>query len=242
MSRPFQFHSMRNALASSSSRPNTPLGTLRAASSLPSAPAASLNPQATLEHSIVPRSTHHPSSLASHPTHKHINFPHKLFSPPSPEAMPERIGATSVSAEMDVLSGVTGLGSDELRALRSKAVVMKRVVKMTKKGKLPSYFCMSVVGSPDRGLVGVGRGRGATNLKAMAASHRQAVLSMDRVTRYEDRTLWGEGRDLTSKWGATTVVLRARPAGELILPTISHLFAFLCLNLPPSWLSPAWRS
>lgn len=41
-----------------------------------------------------------------------------------------------------------------------------------------------------------------------------AVATMDYVNKYEGRTLWGEGRDLVAKWGATKVIMRARPAGE----------------------------
>lgn len=41
-----------------------------------------------------------------------------------------------------------------------------------------------------------------------------AVLNMDYVNRYEERTLWGEGKDLQGKWGAAKVHLRARPPGN----------------------------
>jgi hypothetical protein len=37
---------------------------------------------------------------------------------------------------------------------------------------------------------------------------------MDFVNKYEGRTLWSSsGSDLVSKFGATTIILRARPAG-----------------------------
>ena len=46
---------------------------------------------------------------------------------------------------------------------------------------------------------------------------------MDFVDKYEGRTLWSSsGTDLESKFGATTVILRARPAGQ------SHLVLPLC--------------
>jgi hypothetical protein len=42
---------------------------------------------------------------------------------------------------------------------------------------------------------------------------------MDFVNKYEGRTLWSSsGSDLVSKWGATTVILRARPAGKYNRP------------------------
>ena len=43
-----------------------------------------------------------------------------------------------------------------------------------------------------------------------------AVLNMDYVNRYEERTLWGEGKDLQGKWGAAKVHLRARPPGDYL--------------------------
>lgn len=52
---------------------------------------------------------------------------------------------------------------------------------------------------------------------------------MDYVTRYENRTLWGEGRDLTNKWGATKVLLRARPPGfGLMVPPALHRVFTAC--------------
>lgn len=44
----------------------------------------------------------------------------------------------------------------------------------------------------------------------------KAVLNMDYVNRYEERTLWGEGKDLRGKWGAAKVHLRARPPGDYL--------------------------
>jgi len=40
-----------------------------------------------------------------------------------------------------------------------------------------------------------------------------AVLSMDYVNKYENRTLWGQGNELSRKFGATLVKMRARPPG-----------------------------
>lgn len=52
---------------------------------------------------------------------------------------------------------------------------------------------------------------------------------MDRVNRYESRTLWGAGRDLAVKWGATTVIMRGRPAGfGLAVPGTLHRLFTAC--------------
>jgi small subunit ribosomal protein S5 len=36
---------------------------------------------------------------------------------------------------------------------------------------------------------------------------------MDFVDRFEKRTLWGAGKELSAKWGSTIVIMRGRPAG-----------------------------
>lgn len=93
-----------------------------------------------------------------------------------------------------------------------------------------------VVGHPEKGLVGLGRGRGHSHAAAQDDGFQKgrlppftnvwtltniinldkAVLNMDYVNRYEERTLWGEGKDLRGKWGAAKVHLRARPPGDYL--------------------------
>ncbi len=88
---------------------------------------------------------------------------------------------------------------------------------------------MLVVGSPSRGLVGIGQGRGDTAPVAIDGGFHRAVLSMDRVNRFENRTLWGAGKELSAKWGSTTVVLRGRPAGfGLAVPPALHRVLSAC--------------
>jgi hypothetical protein len=85
--------------------------------------------------------------------------------------------------------------------------------------------------------------KGSTRVSLSSASHllpfilmlescmliHLAVLSMDYVTRYENRTLWGEGKDLTNKWGATKVLMRARPPGHgLMVPSALHRVFTAC--------------
>ena len=52
-----------------------------------------------------------------------------------------------------------------------------------------------------------------------------AVQSMDYVNRYENRTIWGSGKDMENKWGAVKVIMRARPAG-MSCPAFSELLLF----------------
>lgn len=56
-----------------------------------------------------------------------------------------------------------------------------------------------------------------------------AVLNMDYVNKYESRTLWGAGQELSSKWGSTTVIMRGRPAGfGLAVPGPLHRLFTAC--------------
>ncbi|KAJ9092010.1 hypothetical protein QFC21_006990 [Naganishia friedmannii] len=88
---------------------------------------------------------------------------------------------------------------------------------------------MVVVGSPSRGLVGVGQGRGDTAPTAIDGAFHQAVLSMDFVDRFEKRTLWGAGKELSAKWGSTIVIMRGRPAGfGLAVPPGLHRLFTAC--------------
>lgn len=58
---------------------------------------------------------------------------------PSESQFPERIGENEEGRREEVSQAITGLSRDELRGLRRYTVVMKRVVKMTKKGKMFVY-------------------------------------------------------------------------------------------------------
>lgn len=52
---------------------------------------------------------------------------------------------------------------------------------------------------------------------------------MDYVHKLENRTLWGQGKDLKYKVGATTVIMRARPAGfGLQVPHVLHRVLSAC--------------
>ncbi|KAJ9120882.1 hypothetical protein QFC22_002817 [Naganishia vaughanmartiniae] len=56
-----------------------------------------------------------------------------------------------------------------------------------------------------------------------------AVLSMDFVDRFEKRTLWGTGKELSAKWGSTTVIMRGRPSGfGLAVPPALHRLFTAC--------------
>ncbi|KAI9636975.1 uncharacterized protein MKK02DRAFT_45683 [Dioszegia hungarica] len=228
--------SLRALRLTPSLRPLTRNASTDPSSSTPS-PSSSSTPKpqpVVLPHYPVPRrldpnTNPSTSTSADRTQHVFINYPHRVFNAPRSEEMPERLGGNEAAEREKLLMAATGLSGPEIRGLRRYTVRVGRVTQMTKKGKMPSFTALVVVGSPTRGLVGIGYGRGATNLKAMDQGFHKAVLSMDYVTRYENRTLWGEGRDLTNKWGATKVLLRARPPGfGLMVPPALHRVFTAC--------------
>jgi hypothetical protein len=85
-------------------------------------------------HHPVPRRPDFPATYPG-PTHKHINEPKFLDAPPSSQ-FPARIGENEEGRREDVSLAITGMSRDEMRGLRRYTVVLKRVVKMTKKGKM----------------------------------------------------------------------------------------------------------
>ncbi|GAA5855367.1 hypothetical protein JCM8547_009052 [Rhodosporidiobolus lusitaniae] len=107
------------------------------------------------------------------------------------------------------LAQVTQLSAGEIRNLYRFPLVVKRVVTMKSKGKMPSMYALTVVGN-GKGLVGVGEGKDETAQKAVQKAFNQAVRSMDYVERYEDRTVWGTMR---SNFGTCKIEMRSRPPG-----------------------------
>ncbi|BGP15589.1 hypothetical protein JCM10213_005384 [Rhodosporidiobolus nylandii] len=107
------------------------------------------------------------------------------------------------------LASVTQLSAGEIRGLYRFPLVVKRVVTMKSKGKMPSMYALTVVGN-GKGLVGVGEGKDETAQKAVQKAFSQAVRRMDFVERYEGRTVWGTMR---SNFGTCKIEMRSRPPG-----------------------------
>ncbi|OCF32466.1 30S small subunit ribosomal protein S5 [Kwoniella heveanensis CBS 569] len=212
--------SFTSASTASSSSTSTPTP--------PPAPSGLPRPAFSIPFHPVPRLPQFPNTHSS-PLHKHYNHPSPLFSPPSPAEYPTTLADQNPLRKEQKLSAVSGLSREELRGLSRFMVRGRKVQHMTKKGKMGVSQAYVVVGSPERGLVGLGRGRGHNNQAAADAAFHKAVLSMDYVNRYEGRTLWGEGKDLQGKWGAAKVHLRARPPGfGLMVPPMIHRIFTAC--------------
>lgn len=103
------------------------------------APDSAFGPLILPPSGLIPRSrtvSKQEIPAAGAPQHRHINHPERLFSPPRGNEMPEIVEQNSQQVKEKVLKGLTGLDTDELRGLTRYTVVLKRVVNMTKKGKM----------------------------------------------------------------------------------------------------------
>ncbi|KAJ1311674.1 hypothetical protein OPQ81_010148 [Rhizoctonia solani] len=99
---------------------------------------------------------------------------------------------------------------NDLQRLHRFPLITKRVVQQTGKGKQPSFYSLVVVGN-GRGMVGYGEGKDINVPRSIDKAFVAAVKSMDRVDRFENRTLWGQ---LEGKFGATHIIMRSRPSGH----------------------------
>jgi small subunit ribosomal protein S5 len=147
-----------------------------------------------------------------------------IFPPTPPSASSLVLSASSGgSQEVDsaaYLASVTPLSPAEINALHRHTLVIKRVVRMTTKGKVASMYALVVAGN-GKGMVGYGEGKDQNAGKAAKKAFHEAVKKMDYVKRFEGRTIFSE---YTSKWGASKITLRPRPAGEFFLSSSrSHL-------------------
>jgi hypothetical protein len=125
--KPFSSLSIRSTLPILARQASTSISSGESSTSLSSLPP--LTP-----HNPVPRRQDFPSRHPG-PAHKHVNQPQFLSTPQESE-WPDRIGENEEGRREDVSQAITGMTRDELRGLRKYTVVMNRVVKMTKKGKM----------------------------------------------------------------------------------------------------------
>ena len=132
-----------SGLSLRSSAPALPIIARHASTSTTPSSSSSLSSLPPLTpHNSIPRRQDYPSTHPG-PLHKNINQPQWMATPPESQ-FPDRIGENEEGRREDVSQAITGMTRDELRGLRKYTVVMNRVVKMTKKGKMYVHLpCMT---------------------------------------------------------------------------------------------------
>ncbi|KAJ7211242.1 hypothetical protein GGX14DRAFT_449604 [Mycena pura] len=90
-------------------------------------------------------------------------------------------------------------------------VIGQFATRQTPKGRRSRFVKVVIVGDGN-GMVGIGFGKHETPEKAYGKGVADAIRNMDWVERFEDRTIWTEVR---TKFGATVVILRPRPAAGI---------------------------
>lgn len=155
--------------------------------------------------------------------------PHEVSN--DPPIIPQRFPASGSASDdkaiqRALLEKMTGLTSTEMQGLYKFTVLTNRVSNQTRKGKTSSLFVLTVVGNPERGLLGLGQAKNANSAKARDLSYADALKNMDTVCRYQDRTIWGAGEDMKIKYRATRIHMRARPPGFGLrcAPMLHHVF------------------
>lgn len=148
--------------------------------------------------------------------HPFLDFPKPEFAqtdarPFRDARIPTHLLAKTESDDSDIasLSRLVSLSASEIRDLTMFPLVVKRVVNMTRKGKIPSMYAMVVVGNRD-GLVGIGEGKDEGVPNAIKKANNAAIKHLQYIDRYQRRTVFGQ---VEYKFHGTRVVLRPRPPG-----------------------------
>lgn len=103
----------------------------------------------------------------------------------------------------------TGYTWQEINTFRRKILVMRRVVNMTRMGRVQSLYFLSVAGN-QKGLMGIGEGKSGISENARQKSMHDAIRNLKPIHRYEGRTTYG---DLKAKVGGTELEIMTRTPG-----------------------------
>lgn len=139
-----------------------------------------------------------------------IHFPFDSPLPVDPDfmraAMSKEAGPAAIIESLPPYTLTEGELNNHLHRY---AMVFKRVVNQTGKGKMASIYIMVVVGN-GKGMVGYGEGKDVQAPAAGAKAFADAVKNMAPVRLFEGRTIQTE---LRAKFHATEIVMRPRPPG-----------------------------
>lgn len=138
---------------------------------------------------------------------------------PIPQRMPPGVGLdkdvhssrAAAAINITALQEQTGLSTSYIRSLTVRQLISKRVVNMTRKGKIPSFYSLAIVGDRN-GNVGIGEGKDLSETTlALKRAHWNAVKNLTYIPRFEDRTIFGS---ISHKFGSVVINLRPAPPGH----------------------------
>ncbi|CAK7273630.1 28S ribosomal protein S5, mitochondrial [Sporothrix epigloea] len=113
------------------------------------------------------------------------------------------------SGEYEKLMYRTGLKVSEIMGIATREVSVRMVSNQTRLGKIRSYSVIAIAGNGD-GRLGLGQFKSSEYSIASARAREMAILNMQPVPRYEDRTIYG---NVECKISGTVVQLFSRPPG-----------------------------
>ncbi len=118
--------------------------------------------------------------------------------------------------QLQDLKKKTGLNMRHLKSFHwsSKTLVTRMVSNQTRLGKVQSFWILAIAGNRN-GRLGVGEAKSTEAAVAIKKAKELAILNMQPIPRYEDRTIFGS---VEAKVGATIVRLESRPPGKLCIP------------------------
>jgi small subunit ribosomal protein S5 len=121
----------------------------------------------------------------------------------------KRMATSRDSAEP--LAQLTGLDANYIKSLYTRPIILKRVSLQTAKGKIPNFFCLSIVGDK-KGTIGLGIGKSRDGMRvAIRKSHWNAVKNLTAIPRYEERTILG---DIEYKFHGVKLFMKQAPLGS----------------------------
>ncbi|KAJ8612954.1 hypothetical protein MRB53_037162 [Persea americana] len=98
---------------------------------------------------------------------------------------------------------------NEIKAIRTRRLVVRSVTNQTKLGKIQSSSILCIAGDGN-GMLGLGMGKAIEAEEALRLASINAIRNMKPIRRYENRTIFGE---VSAHVGAVELTLRARPPG-----------------------------
>lgn len=112
--------------------------------------------------------------------------------------------------DVDGLAKLTGFSTQYIKKLKAKTLVAKMTSNQTRKGKIPSFYALVIVGDGN-GMVGIGEGKDKRGVSfAMSKARWNAIKELQHIPRYEDRTILG---DIDYRYHGVKLFLRSAPRG-----------------------------